>query len=98
MTRTRLGFRQPLGGAAAVRLLPEDAAVAVAIRLKGDPRAVRRPDREPVVAAEGQASHRAGTRDVMDRDDGLFAIVEDHGEVPAVGRPARRLVSTGRKT
>ena len=60
---------------AAVGRLPEDGEVAVAVRLKRDALAVRRPDRKTVVAAGRESLHRARPGQVVDPDDRLLVVV-----------------------
>src|SRR5215467_5687914 len=75
MSDVLLGPRQPLRRTSAVRALPEDGRVALTIGLKRDTRAVGRPDRVPVLAAERQLTARARAARRVDPDVGRLLIV-----------------------
>ena len=82
----RLGLRQALDGPA-LRRLPVQSAVAVAVGLKDNAAAVSGPDRKPVAAAECDASSRRGARQIVNPDNRLLALIGCEGQT--VFRPVK---------
>ena len=76
----------------AIGRLPEDREVPVAIRLKGDARAVRRPDRKTVVPSGREAPHGKRTGKVVNPDGRLLVVIARDGEALAVRGHTRPLV------
>src|SRR5438046_522079 len=96
MGRVLVRVRQALRRRRAVSALPEEAEIAVAVRLKRDALAVRRPDGHTIAASQGESA-RACARHVIDPHDGVLAIVTADGDPLAVWRQTRVLVRAGRK-
>src|SRR5204863_3763681 len=91
-----VGFREALGRTAVDRL-PEHGGIAIAIRLKRHVLTVGGPDREAVVAAEGEPTDRAHIGQLVDRDDRFFTVAGFKRESLAIGRDARIPVRPRRK-
>src|SRR5262245_46329605 len=77
---------------ASVCALYPDAEISPAIRLKGDPLTVRRPDRKPIASAERELPHLARARQIVDPDERLLLVISHKRDLLAIGRDARVLV------
>src|SRR5262249_28481090 len=69
--------------------LPINATVALAIRLKRDPFAIRGPDGEAIVSAKRDALHRGATPQRVHVGIGLLAVIDAERDAGAVGRDPR---------
>src|SRR5215469_8402315 len=87
----------------AVRTLPKDGAVSVAIGLENHPAAIRSPDRKAIVAFVRQAAQRVMACHVVEPDHGwVIAALGTYsacskGNALPIWRDARRREMTNRK-
>ena len=92
-----LRLRQPFRLAAAIHVLPEEGAVAIAVRLKEDARAVRGPDRQAISPLERHSAGGGLSVEVVHKNERPRAVFAAECDPFAIARNARRLVLPRRK-
>src|ERR1019366_2459253 len=88
-----VGLGKPLGGSIAVGVLPEDAEVAFAIRLEGDPLTIGRPDGIAIRcrSRKGQTARGSRAGQLVNPNARFLAVVDlirDSFAVPGHARKA----------
>src|SRR5262245_16306606 len=68
----------------AIGALPENAVIALAVRLECHPFAVMRPDRMLIPPFDRQATNRARRSQVVYRNVGVATFIDGDGQTPAI--------------
>ena len=89
-TGGRLGQALRPGGA--VRELPENTQIPLAVGLKHDPLAVGGPDRQAIAPTKHGSLQGTATHHVVDQHCALSSVVQADGNLSAVGRHTREFV------
>jgi len=91
MSNPLFGFvHQAFSSSCPIGLLPEDAEITLAIRLKCDALPVRGPDRIAIGASQRELPRRGGAGKVDDPDVGVLAVVCRNCNPLAVWRNSRK--------
>src|SRR5215472_11615155 len=75
LRRSFFGFGEPLDRTGAIGALPKDPLVPLAIRLKRNPLAIGGPERIAIRSPKSKTARRIRTRQIVDPNRGLFAII-----------------------
>src|SRR5512138_1703677 len=96
MGHTLFGFRQPLGGAGAVRSLAKDGEIAFPVGLVCDPFSIGRPDRKAIGAAHSELPRGTGPAQLIYPHVRLFASIASKRDTFAIRGHTREPVGPQR--